>query len=345
MKKKSIQFLTLDALRGLAAIIVAIFHFSPWWGGYLAVDFFLVLSGFILSHSYLYKDNTTTVIDFIGHRLARLYPLHIFTLFTFIIASIFVNGSAPIYTDGTLFTFIQHLTLTQNIGFNPRGLTYNYPSWSISVEFWVNVLFILYISKATKNSTLFITALIGILIIYGNTGHLDTQSENYYSFINSGIIRGISSFFLGILSYRIYIYYRKNIYLIKYISYIEVLCVIVVSVIVIARSGKFSGLDVFAPFVFMFVVAVFTFETGFLSKRILKLKYLGEISYSIYLNQITVLITIKYLLSRFDLSKSSVLLVYLIVLIIYSHFTFQYIEKPLRKKGRNLLSKITATPR
>jgi len=136
------KFSALDCLRGIAAIAVGVFHFSPIWAGYLAVDFFLILSGFILSHRYLYSGTPTSPVDFISHRLARLYHLHIFTLVTFIAAYLLENGVLPAYVDGTFFTFLQQLTLTHNIGLNPSDITYNYPSWSISVEFWVNILFI-----------------------------------------------------------------------------------------------------------------------------------------------------------------------------------------------------------
>lgn len=82
-----IMFHTLDSLRGLAAIAIVVFHVTGDWGGYLAVDFFLVLSGFILSHKYLYMSDVDS-ISFVGSRLARLYPLHIYSLFTFF-------GSSP----------------------------------------------------------------------------------------------------------------------------------------------------------------------------------------------------------------------------------------------------------
>ncbi len=341
MQNIKTKFETLDSLRGFAAIVVAIFHFSSGWGGYLAVDFFLVLSGVILSHSYLYKDKATSPVKFISHRVARLYPLHIFTLFTFIFAFIYINNNFPHYADGTFFTFLQHLTLTQNIGINPNGITYNYPSWSISVELWVNIIFIIFISKSTKSSTLFFVALIGLLIIYGNTGHLDTHSKNYFTFINSGMVRGVSSFFIGILSYRIFLYFRDDYRIKKYINYLELMCIVAIILIVFGRSGKFSGIDVFSPFIFMFVIFIFTFEIGIVSRHFKKYKYLGEISYSIYLNQITVLLLTQYSLKNYKLPTILVLLIYLTILVAYSHLTYQYIEKPLRKKGRNFLSRIT----
>lgn len=335
------KFEVLDSFRGIAAIGIAVFHFTTNWGGYLAVDFFLVLSGFILSHNYLYNDNVISPTVFISRRIARLYPLHIFTLFTYILVFWFINNNFPRYADGNIFTFVQHLTLTHNIGINPKGITYNYPSWSVSVEFWVSLVFYFFITKSTKSASLFAVSFITFIVIYSNTGHLDTTYKNYFTFINSGLLRGIASFFLGILSYRIYLHYRDDLRLKKYINYLEILCILAIVAIIFGRPGKFSGLDIFAPYIFMFAMPVFAFQLGAISNHLKKYKYLGEISYSIYLNQITVLMSTKYILSNFHISKIYILFIYLIILIIYSHFTYRYIEKPLREKGRNLLAKIS----
>ena len=336
MTNKNIRFTVLDTFRGVAALAIALFHFIDGWGGYIAVDFFLVLSGFILSHSYLYSDKKNSLGSFINHRIARLYPLHVFTLITFVLTIYIFNGGFPKYPDGTLFTLFQHLTLTHNIGLNPHGITYNPPSWSISVEFWVNVLFILFISKSTKSIVLLGIAVVSLYFIYINTGHLDTHFSNYYGFLNSGILRGVASFFLGILSYRMYLYVLNNPKLQKGIGITKILTTVAVATIIFARTDKLSQLDMLAPFVFMFMVTAFSFEKGLITQFLTKFNYLGEISYSIYLNQLTVLLFIGHSLASFELPRLLLLLIFVVVLIVYSHFTYKYIETPLRRKLRNL---------
>lgn len=343
-KAGAVRFEALDSLRGFAAIAVVVYHCEMGRAGYLAVDFFLVLSGFILSHNYMYNNDGISLLDFVSRRLARLYPLHFFTLFLYIAAHTYIVKDLPRSTDGTLFTFIQHLTLTHNIGFSPSALTYNAPSWSISVEFWVNIIFIVFVSKTTKSSTLFFIALVGFLIIYGNTGHINTITSNYFTFVNSGILRGLSSFFLGILSYRIYLYYKYDKRIRKSANYIELLCITAVLVIVLGRNQNFSSIDMFAPFLFMFLIAIFAFELGTISNHTKKYKYLGAISYSIYLNQFPLLVMVKHALKEVVISRGLVVALYLVMLIVLSHFTYQYIEKPLRKKSQRLLSRVAAVP-
>ena len=91
----------------------------------------------------------------------------------------------------------------------------------------------------------------------------------------------------------------------------------------------------------MIVVAVFSLESSFFSRHIRIYKYLGEISYSIYLNQIPVLLLIGPILSKYALPVIGAFFAYLAILMTVSHFTYRYIEKPFRKKGRSVLVRLT----
>lgn len=336
-----LKFDSLDSLRGLAASAIAVFHLSDTgWGGYLAVDFFLVLSGFILAHGYLYKDKPTPPLVFINHRLARLYPLHVFTLLTFIAATLLSSGELPAYQDGNLFTLFQQLTILHSVGLNPGGMTWNYPSWSISVEFWVNVFFIYFITQETKSTTLLVAALAGLALVGIQTGHLDTHSANYFGVLNSGLVRGLSSFFLGIICYRIYLQYKdiNNAGFDRMLRYLEPASLVAVLAVVFIRNDSHSRLDFVAPFLFMAVVVVFAFERGWVAKVLQRFSYLGVISYSIYLNQITVLLLLEHWLDWHHYSIATYAAIYLTILFAYSHLTYRYIERPLRRKGRDFLS-------
>ncbi len=73
-------FKSLDGLRGLAAIAAALFHWLLSFSGYLAVDFFLVLSGFILAHRYLYTETTsakTTLCSLLVGRVHMHCPMRL----------------------------------------------------------------------------------------------------------------------------------------------------------------------------------------------------------------------------------------------------------------------------
>jgi peptidoglycan/LPS O-acetylase OafA/YrhL len=120
MEKQEIQSLT--PLRGIAAIWVICFHYMVVYfsfhteqfswvlnKGYLAVDMFFILSGFVLSHVY-WRTFTSDAADhakgyrnFIGARIARLYPLHLFNLCQFLVATLafglYEYSSAGMFTS------------------------------------------------------------------------------------------------------------------------------------------------------------------------------------------------------------------------------------------------------
>ncbi len=339
------RFLALDALRGLAALWVLYFHV---YGGmaYLAVDFFLVLSGFILSHRYLYSDKPSTPLAFINHRIARLYPLHLYTLLMFTLVHWLMYWTMPDFPDGTLFTFIQNLTMTHNIGLNPHGLTWNYPSWSVSVEFWVNIAFIFLITRQTRSGILFLLGTLGILVLFIQHGQLNTQADNYFGFLNSGLLRGMASFLLGILSYRVYRFYRGDWRVGRYAGWLETLCLLVLVGFLWSRTSASMGMDVFVPYFALLMVALFAFEQGWLSRALRKLSWLGEISYSVYLNHLVVLMLVRHfsLTYHWNWEKPLILGMTLSVTVVYSHFTYRYLEIPLGKVMRRGLEWLTSKP-
>lgn len=320
-------FITLDSLRGIAALGIALLHLSPKFGGmYLAVDFFLVLSGFIITYTYMGRN--ISIYNFIVNRIARLYPLHIITLLFIIIINYISISNYTLFTKENLFYLLQQIFLLQNIGLNQNGLNFNFPSWSISVEFWVNILlYIFIINKKIKIKYLLFFSMIGFLLIYIKTGNLDTHYLNYFSYINSGIIRGMSSFSIGIISYIIYIKISKITFKVMYINILEVLILIILAIIIFNRKEPHSDMDFFAPFVFLFVVLIYSLEQGFISKLLSKISYLGKISYSIYLIQFPLIMILNYI----NISNKYVyLFIYLFILFIFSHFSYKYIEVPFK---------------
>ena len=144
----------LTSLRFFAALWVVLYtyikeldlpvHFGLIDHGYLGVDLFFVLSGFILSYVYLegFGAGRFNYASFISHRLARIYPLHIamlaFTLLLIGLAAL--NGVALDANAGNPAALPAHLLLMQAWGLAPTA-SFNHPSWSISAEWFAYLSF------------------------------------------------------------------------------------------------------------------------------------------------------------------------------------------------------------
>jgi peptidoglycan/LPS O-acetylase OafA/YrhL len=151
----------LTALRFFAAMWVVSYHFWPNISatmpsvvgkGYLGVELFFVLSGFILSHVYLekFRDKRFNYRAFLWARLARIYPLHIaiivgLALLMLGLAALGIHAGDKLLIWSSLPA---QLTLTQAWGLSPHG-GWNHPSWSISAEWFAYVSFPLFALAAS----------------------------------------------------------------------------------------------------------------------------------------------------------------------------------------------------
>ena len=143
----------LTAMRFFAAMWVVAYHFTPSLGlgmpaligkGYLGVELFFVLSGFILSHVYMeaFGERRFRYRNFLWARLARIYPVHLATLAGL---GLLVAAAAAVglNTDDQVIKWSSlpaQLTLTQAWGLGLAG-GWDHPSWSISAEWFAYLSF------------------------------------------------------------------------------------------------------------------------------------------------------------------------------------------------------------
>ncbi len=190
------KYLTnLTPLRGIAALATVVFHIDivlSVFGGYLLnskisslinrmylmVDFFFVLSGFILC--YVYADNFEGAVKkqsfkkFTIARFARVYPLHLFsllltTLFLFLLHRAGMQVSPILDAENSIYSFCTNLLLLHSMNLH-KWFTFTHASWSISTEWWMYMLFPFLVSPFMKLSApgrrmIFIFCMAGYLVI------------------------------------------------------------------------------------------------------------------------------------------------------------------------------------
>lgn len=332
-------FGVLDALRGPAALCIAVFHFHDQWAGYLAVEFFFVLSGFLLAHGVLARPQQVPIKAYMARRIFRLYPMHFYSLLVYGLLAWVIGGSLPSYPDGTFATMMQQLTLTHGIGLNSHGLTWNYPSWAISVEFWAGLIAFFLLVRGVTASVLLLISLTSFGLILWNNGSLATNYQNYFGFVNSGLLRGLGSFLLGVLAYRLHSLLAVFALSRARFTWLELACVAAAVLVIVSRAEVVSPIDFLAPFVFMVSTIVFACEGGVVSELMCRFDGLGTISYSMYLNQAAVLLCLRPLWEVLDLPMAVELIVYLTILVAYSYATNRLIERPARQRGAALINR------
>jgi len=177
----------LDGLRGVAALIVVLFHIFEIFSngdhtkqfinhGYLAVDFFFVLSGFVIAHAYDDRWNKMTIAGFFKRRLIRLHPMIIVGMTIGAVA--FYFSESPIFPNiaGTplwkliLVMLIGYTLLPLPVSMDIRGWTemhpLNGPSWSLFFEYIANILYALILRKLSNIILIILTVLAGLCLIY-----------------------------------------------------------------------------------------------------------------------------------------------------------------------------------
>jgi peptidoglycan/LPS O-acetylase OafA/YrhL len=164
--------------------------------GWVLVDFFFLLSGCIFTYKYLEAVGAARVRarEFFVLRISRIYPLHLLTLL--VVASMEWWRTAHhehtlIYKHADLYHFFLNLTFLQAVGLD-QGTSYNSPSWSVSVEFFVYIIFFELARRRARSyvTASVITALLALCVY---------KADWQYPFVNESMVRGILGFFLGSL--------------------------------------------------------------------------------------------------------------------------------------------------
>jgi peptidoglycan/LPS O-acetylase OafA/YrhL len=298
----------LDGLRGVAAIFVVVFHTLEAFSmgnrfelllnhGYLAVDFFFLLSGFVVAYAYDDRWEKLTTLEFLKRRLIRLQPMVIIGM---IIGALLFYQSAGATFPPIAKTAVWQLMLTMLVGFTVipvlpsmdiRGWQemhpLNGPAWSLFFEYIGNILYALFIRKFSKTALsvlVFITA--GLLIhytIFGSQGDVIGGWSVTPEQLKIGFTRLLFPFFAGILLSR----FGK---LITIKGGFWICAVLLVTVLSIPRLGGpekiwMNGLyeSIVIILIFPLIVSIgagSSINSG-TTKKISK--FLGDISYPIYI--------------------------------------------------------------
>ncbi len=336
----------LTGVRAFAAWGVFLYHFAPgmktlfpslraldWIVGQgdKGVDLFFILSGFVLAYNYADKMRAFGILkyrNFLVMRLARIYPVHLFALGVwgaFAVMNIFMHHSQPAPGFFGLKMLLANLLLVHG-WWVPLPWSWNYPAWSISMEWLAYLLFpFLVLILLRVRSTGWAVAMICGLSL---TAPLFSAAP-YYHFVQ--ILSEFTSGMLLCMLYRRGFASRYNWEIISLIS-------LVLAVFLVHWVHAF----IFPVFVvFLYSLAI---GRGIVSRALGSslANFWGRASYSLYMMHAAVLSALHVLLppQRFATSgfvvRAAVLMLYPIVAAATASITYWFIEEPGRRKIREL---------
>ena len=367
------RYRALDGLRGVAALFVVFYH-APWTthfsgmrmvgNAYLAVDFFFILSGFVIAANYADRIvDGASARAFMLTRFFRLYPLHFAVLMVLVAQEAIklaaqgalVSDVAPFTGPNSISLLIENLCMAQGLGLENR-LGWNPPSWSVGAEFVAYFLFALLAIGGALRSRGFVLALAALAFVsyFAIAATQNTLDATY----GLGLLRCLAGFSLGVA--------------IQFFSPAAgsgdarpARMVAVALILCLGTLAFAQGAVIFAAIpLFVALVATLQFDQG-LAARLLSTRpaqFLGRVSYSIYMIHVPLLAMAAIFLKRalhvpshFDGRRQIIELsspwigdlafaLVLVAVLALSWAAFTWIEEPSRLFGRRLAARPASAP-
>lgn len=349
---------SLDGLRGILCLLVVLHHYdtkyipTSFYNNFLIrqadllVDFFFIISGFVISYNYKNLDSIKDVGTFLKMRFLRLYPLLLFSTTVFFLFEIFSRNlfsdfiNKEINNTSLFKSFIDTLLLNNASPLLGNTWGINRPTWSISAEFYAYIFFsicILLTKQHYKKYALSITFVCCAAMLY------KIYSLDNYNNAEFGFIRCIYLFIMGMTIEK----FKQHDHTLNTFWNIAIP---VVSILILYFNMYFVETKTIHAFIELFLMPLFfsaiiylaadnlSYTSTLFSKR--PLQWLGKYSYSIYLNHAIILLTLPKLIfqvlkfNKSQLTEYIVLIICICITILYSLVTHKHIERKFYLKNQ-----------
>lgn len=300
----------LDGLRGVAALAVLYYHLNEaiafsagaaeqeFFHGYLGVDFFFILSGFVMGYAYDDRWNKMSVGQFIKRRLIRLHPMVVLGVIIGVICFAiqgFCNWEGEVCATSTLLIatlmamFLLPVPQSLDVRGNTEAFPLNGPHWSLFFEYIGSLLYALCIRKlSTRNLSIWVV-LAGVLLLAVNLSDPSFGIAYGWSSEPSNLLKGslrmLYGYPMGLLLAR---FYQKNTP--SQLNNVPVFLLSAIALIALLSAPSFTTLHPQLKLYFellcvvvCFPLIILTAARGTTSKHNASLiRYLGRLSYPLY---------------------------------------------------------------
>ena len=348
----------IDGLRAIAVIAVMVYHINPQWlpGGFLGVDIFFVLSGYLITSIIWHekeRSGTFSYRNFYTRRIKRLmpplWPILIFTSVSALLLFPISRFETYVYSAASSVLFVANHFFSTNHGYfnSPDHNTLLLHLWSLSVEeqfylIWPTTLLLVHRSSVCLNTKLVILICVAIMSLLGatlmaSTGRFENEAFYFLAPRAGELLLGCilalyphsslpkwKSPFLGVVGFLL-LFAPLALY---------------------DETTLFPGFSALIPCIAVvlvltqFSVHSFTYKT-FLGNRVAI--YVGKISYSLYLWHWPLLAILAYLLGNLETYYLAAILA---ASFLMAHLSWVYIEQPSRRTtfgfGKSLMLFVVA---
>lgn len=335
----------LTGLRFYTAFWVFLYHFCVYTGGmdnffvkkgYLGVDIFFVLSGFILTYAYhksfiLEKVTSRKYYNFLVKRFAKIYPLQILT---FVIVGILLLVGKYVFHQKDLIIrpdhIVSNLLMIHAWNIND-ALSWNTHSWSLSDEWFAYLFLFISATFIIKLNKFWGRIILGAVVLFFIVRWFNIENFDLNEYTYKGLERIIPEFFLGILIGLL----RFDFTVSKKAASLIFAASILILLTLTITDYKVDALCMllFAGMIYSLSFPTY-FDKLFNSKRIV---YLGNISFAFYMFQLTAFYLFKPVqnyIAQLNISEyisgSIELLILALLNLLMASLAFKYFEEPVR---------------
>ncbi len=335
----------LTGIRGIAAWGVVLYHIrlsltallppeaiQLFAKGYLAVDLFFILSGFVIWHNYAARiagGGWAETRLFLWRRFARVWPLHFAILLAFAGFALVLTITGRDTSGYPLAELPLHLLLVQNWRLTP-DLSWNHPAWSISTEFAAYLLFPALVLAAQWERvptwallTIAATLALGLHLLFSASGHVRLGDD----IPGMGLWRCLTGFALGCMMRQLWQRWVD-------VPHGGLLAGLAFAGITLAGLGQGLPETGWVPAAFFTGLLALALGRGPVVRLLggKALTYLGEISYSTYLAHFGLFIVFKLAFVDQSLQLGWVGLAgFLAVVLAASMALYHGLEKPAQR--------------
>lgn len=336
----------LDAMRGVAAIFVVLYHtrhlifqraIAP--SGYLAVDFFFMLSGLVVADAYTHRlAGNMSFMEFARVRWVRLYPLFLLGLILGVVNAfreIAFQLPEALPTGKILVNVLFGLFMLPSPGWGPM-FPINVPAWSLFFEMLINLAFGVYLFKSSTRALSLIVLGSAVVLCAAISTEGSLRTGDLLEKFPWGLARVVFAFALGMLISRSGMHRQRTLHQLWSIPAVAALAALLMISPPAGYRYVYDGAAVLVVFPALIIFGSWTHLRGRLAAVA---EFLGSTSYAVYILHVPALYMFAFAMRQLHVSAVIWLPAFLLLIFALGWLADKYFDLPIRRRLNRITSR------